>query len=57
MKESNFETEGSNMDEDIKSETKVEVGDNFVVISYEFENGDPFYVILCDKPLHRCGHI
>ncbi len=45
------------MDEDIKSETKVEVGDNFVVISYEFENGDPFYVILCDKPLHRCGHI
>jgi hypothetical protein len=57
MEESNFESEGSNMDEDIKSETKVEVGDNFVVISYELENGDTFYVILCDKPLQRCGHI
>jgi hypothetical protein len=30
------------------------VGDNFAIISNELENGDPFYVILCDKPLHWC---
>jgi hypothetical protein len=41
------------MDEDIENEVaKVEVGDNFAIISNELENGDPFYVILCDKPLH-----
>jgi hypothetical protein len=28
---------------------KMEVGDNFVVISIELENGNPFYVVLCDK--------
>jgi hypothetical protein len=40
-------------DEDFEGETmKVEVGDNFVVISNELENGDPFYVILCDNALH-----
>ncbi len=38
------------MDEYIESETtKVKVGDNFAVISNELENGDPFYVILCDN--------
>jgi hypothetical protein len=38
------------MDEDIENEaTKVKVGDNYVVISNELENGDPFYVILCDN--------
>jgi hypothetical protein len=36
-------------DEDFESETtKVEVGDNFIVISKELENGDPVYVVLCD---------
>jgi hypothetical protein len=34
--------------------TKVEVGDNFVVIFDELENDDPFYVILCDHALHEC---
>jgi hypothetical protein len=29
--------------------TKVEVGNNFVIISDELETGDPFYVILCDQ--------
>jgi hypothetical protein len=33
---------------------KVEMGDNFVVIFDELENGDPFFVIICNKPLHRC---
>jgi len=38
------------MDEYIESETtKVKVGGNFVVISNELENGDPFYVIICDN--------
>jgi hypothetical protein len=33
---------------------KVEFGDNFAIISNELENGDPFYVIFCNKSLHRC---
>jgi hypothetical protein len=33
---------------------KVEVGDTFVVIIDELENGDPFYFILCNKALYRC---
>jgi hypothetical protein len=33
---------------------RVEYGNNFAVIYDELENGDPFYVILCNKPLHRC---
>ncbi len=32
----------------------MEVGDNFVVIANEPKNEDPFFVILCDKRLHRC---
>jgi hypothetical protein len=32
----------------------VELGDNFVTISEELENGDPFYMVHCTKPLHRC---
>lgn len=36
---------------------KVEVGDNFVVIANELENGDPFYVLLCANPLHTCESI
>jgi len=36
-------------DEGFESEaTKVEVGNNFAIIFDELENGDPFYVILCD---------
>jgi hypothetical protein len=55
MEEFSFELKGFDMDENIESEVaKVEVGDNFVVISNELENVDPFYVILCDMPLHRC---
>jgi hypothetical protein len=38
------------MDEDIESEVaKVKMGGNFVGISNELENGDPFYVIICDN--------
>ncbi len=33
---------------------KVEVGDTFVVIIDELDNGDPFYFILCNKALYRC---
>jgi len=33
---------------------KVEFDDNFAIISNELENGDPFYVIFCNKSLHRC---
>jgi hypothetical protein len=31
--------------------TKIEVGDNFAIVANELENGDPFYLILCNKPL------
>jgi len=30
---------------------RVESSDNFVIIYDESENGDPFYVIICNKPL------
>lgn len=50
----NFDDSNTN-DEGFESETtKVEVGDNFVVIFNELENGDSFYVILCDHALHEC---
>jgi hypothetical protein len=32
----------------------VEIWNNYVVIVKKLENGDPFYVVFCDKPLHRC---
>ncbi len=42
-------------DGDLESKaTRVELGDNFVVISNDLENGDPFFVVLCNKPLHMC---
>ncbi len=38
------------MHEDIENETtKVKVGDNSIIMSNELENGNPFYVILCDN--------
>lgn len=54
---SNLELGNFNTDEeeDAESETlKVEVGDNFAVISDELKKGDPSYMILCDKALHQC---
>jgi hypothetical protein len=50
MDNSNPDSHDSNTNDEVfESEvTKVEVGDNFVIISNELENGDPFYVILCD---------
>jgi hypothetical protein len=42
-------------DVDLESKaTKVEIGDNFAIIFDELENSDPFYVVICNKPLHRC---
>jgi hypothetical protein len=32
----------------------VEIGDDVVVIVDELENEDPFYIFLCNRPLHRC---
>ncbi len=43
------------IDGDLESEAiRVELGDNFVVISNDLENGDPFFVVLCNNPLHMC---
>jgi len=53
----NFDHEfsNSNMEKDGESKaTKIEVGDNFVVVANELENGDPFFMILCEHVLHRC---
>jgi hypothetical protein len=45
----------SDTKEDAEIETsRVEVGDNFVVVADELENGNPFYLILCNKLLHCC---
>jgi hypothetical protein len=42
-------------DDDMKSKaTNVEIGDNVIVIADELENGNPFYILLCNRPLHRC---
>ncbi len=52
-----FEHEFSDSDMEENGESKVaknEVGDNFVVVANKLENGDPFFVILCDHVLHWC---
>jgi hypothetical protein len=42
-------------DDDLEFEaTRVELGDIIVVISNDLENGDPFFVVFCNKPLHMC---
>jgi hypothetical protein len=50
MDNSNLDYDDLNIDDEgFESEaTKVEVGNNFEVIFNELENGDPFYVILCE---------
>jgi hypothetical protein len=50
----NFDDSNTN-DEGFESEaTRVEVGDNLVIISNESKNDEPFYVLLCDQALHEC---
>ncbi len=34
--------------------TKVEVGDNHVIIVKELKKGDPFYIILYNQPMDHC---
>jgi hypothetical protein len=34
--------------------TKVEVGDNYVIIVKELNEGDPFYIIFYNQPLDNC---
>jgi hypothetical protein len=33
---------------------KVEIGDIVVVIANAMDNDDLFYILLCNRPLHRC---
>jgi hypothetical protein len=33
---------------------KVEVGDNYVIVVEELEEGDPFYIVLCNQPIYQC---
>lgn len=30
------------------------MGDNFIVIYNKLKNEDPSYIIICNKPLHKC---
>jgi hypothetical protein len=54
MEDYGSESKNSNTNDKIESEVaKVKVGDNFVVIVEEWENGNPFFVVLCDKALHH----
>jgi hypothetical protein len=55
MQDGGYDYEDFKVDHDFENEmSKVEVGDNFTIIVDELENGDPFFVILHDKTLHRC---
>jgi hypothetical protein len=45
--------DGDHIDLELKA-ANVELVDNFAIISNELEHGDPFYVVFCNKPLHRC---
>jgi hypothetical protein len=55
MQDGGYDSEDFKVDHDFENEaSKVEVGDNFTIITNEPKNGDPFFVILCDKTLHRC---
>jgi hypothetical protein len=33
---------------------KVEIGDNYVVVANGPKNEDAFFVVSCNKPLHKC---
>ncbi len=51
---------GSNLDDSNAKDnietkaTKVEIGNNQVVVSNELKNKKVFFVVMCNKPLHRC---
>jgi hypothetical protein len=48
-------SDDSDVEDNIEIEAnKVEIGDIYVVVSNELENGDAFFVVFCNKPLHRC---
>jgi hypothetical protein len=34
--------------------TKVEVGENYVIIVKELNEGDPFYIIFYNQPMDNC---
>jgi hypothetical protein len=36
---------------------RVKMGNNFVVIANELENNDPFYLVICNKPLYAKKHL
>ncbi len=53
----NFDHEFLDFDMEENGESKattIKVGDNFAIVVDELENGDPFFVILCDHALHQC---
>jgi hypothetical protein len=46
---------GLDVEDDIEiNAPKVEIGDNYTVVLDELENKDAFFVVFCNKPLHRC---
>jgi len=48
-------SDDSDVEDNIEIEAnKVEIGDIYVVVANELENGDAFFVVFCNKPLHRC---
>jgi hypothetical protein len=55
IQDGGYDSKDFEVDHDFENEaSKVEVGDNFTIIIDEPKNGDPFFVILCDKTLHKC---
>jgi len=47
--------DGLDVDDNIEIKAaKVDIGDNYAIVSNELENGNAFFVFLCNKPLHTC---
>jgi hypothetical protein len=47
--------DGLDVDDNIEIKAaKVDIGNNYAIVSNELENGNAFFVFLCNKPLHTC---
>jgi hypothetical protein len=46
--------EDSNCNVDCETKAaKVEVGDNYAIVAKESEEGDPFYIVMCNQPVYK----
>jgi hypothetical protein len=50
LKLENFDSQNDNETEI----AKVEIGDNYAIVVVEPKNKDAFFMVFCNKPLHKC---